>query len=128
MGNISQYDSGEQCGPWASCLFVLCPSQKTFTPMETSPLPEKGCRVSAFASLLRAFEQVGSLSCHNCYAMTGRCATVNCGTVIPWCFYATVRFSIHYSAPQYDTIHLDFGELCELVLKLCCKMASCSVK
>jgi hypothetical protein len=22
MGNISQYDSGERCGPWASCLGV----------------------------------------------------------------------------------------------------------
>jgi hypothetical protein len=41
-------------------LFALCPGQKTFAPMEMSPLQAEGCRVSAFPAL-RAFEQVGDL-------------------------------------------------------------------
>jgi hypothetical protein len=43
---------------------VLHPAQEYFTYMETSPLPVKGCKISAYARHSGPLSREGSLSCH----------------------------------------------------------------
>jgi hypothetical protein len=45
---------------------VLRPAQEYFTYMETSPLPVKGCKISAYARRSGPLSREGSLSCHTC--------------------------------------------------------------
>jgi hypothetical protein len=46
---------------------VLHPTQEYFTYMETSPLPVKGCKISAYARRSEPLSREGSLSCHTSF-------------------------------------------------------------